>query len=92
MSGTCRTNGTWEDGARFGEPGQDLGHAAVGDKQLARDVTGPVAEQCQLEDAQSHMEREGLSIGEGAPELVHSATGCPRARCSECVVAFGRSQ
>ena len=31
-------DGAWLDGAGLIEPGEDLGHAAVGDQQLPRDV------------------------------------------------------
>lgn len=64
------------DGARLVEAGENLGHAAVRDEQLAGDVARAHAEQGQLDDAPSHVVGQRAPVDEDAAQLVHSRLAC----------------
>lgn len=64
-------DGSRQDGAGLVVARQDLGHAAVGDPQLAADVAGPHAELRQLHDPQAHRVRQRAAVHEHPAELVH---------------------
>lgn len=69
--GLAAADGSGEDGAGLVVAGQDLGHAAVGDPQLAADVAGPHTELRQLHDPQPHRVRQRSAANEHPAELVH---------------------
>lgn len=69
--GLAAADGSGQDGAGVVVPGQDLGHAAVGDPQLPADVAGPHAELRQLHDPQPHRVGKRPAVNEHPAELVH---------------------
>lgn len=69
--GLAAADGPGQDGAGVVVAGQDLGHAAVGDAQLAADVAGPHAELRQLHDPQPHRVGQRPPVNEHPAELVH---------------------
>ncbi len=69
--GFAAANGSGQDGAGLAVAGQDLGHAAVGDAQLAADVAGPHPELRQLHDPQPHRVGKRPPVNEHPAELVH---------------------
>jgi hypothetical protein len=63
-------DGAGEDGAGLVVPGQDLGHATVGDAQLPGDVAGADAHLGQLDDPEADGVGQGAAVDEDAAELV----------------------
>lgn len=61
------------DGARLLVPTEDLGHAAVGDPQLARDDARPDAVVGHLYDLVSDVVGQRPAVDEDPTELVHPA-------------------
>lgn len=64
-------DGSGQDGSGVVVAGQDLGHAAVGDSQLAADVTRPHPDLRHLHDAQPHRVGKRAAVHEHPAELVH---------------------
>lgn len=69
--GFAAADGSGQDGTGLVVAGQDLGHAAVGDPQLAADVAGPHPELGQFHDPEPHRVGQRPSVNEHPAELVH---------------------
>lgn len=64
-------------------PAQDLGHAAVGDAQLARDVAGPDSLPRQLHDLVAHQIGQRAPVHEVAAQLIDARAAVA------CLCSFG---
>lgn len=89
--GLAAADGSGQDGAGVVVAGQDLGHAAVRDPQLAADVAGPHTELRQLHDAQPHRVGERPAVNEHPAELVHLPVALLCTHVIQCEYEAGSS-
>lgn len=82
---------TWQNRTRLGKTSQNLADAAVGDEELARNVTRAVTAEGQLQNSKPDVERQRLAVREAAAQLI-DAVLLERTRRGRRLIRIHREQ